>query len=28
MTVGEGVRRLREILPLQARRAALPEAGR
>ncbi len=28
MTVGEDVRRLREILPLQARRAALPEAGR
>ena len=28
MTVGEGVRRLREVLPLQARRAALPEAGR
>ncbi len=28
MTVGEGVRRLRGILPLAARRAALPEAGR
>jgi len=28
MTVGEGVQRLQEILPLQARRSALPEAGR